>query len=76
MGAIRQRVKKGKNEFRLSGYELGAGIRKAIKAKTRSTGNALNSLQHRIGVRTMSLLLAIIWLVAFYYFVDLLFPFI
>ena len=68
-------VKTSKSEPKLSGYAVGAGIRKAIEGKTRLTGNALNSFQHKIGVRATSIIISLIWLAAFYYFAHLLFPF-
>jgi len=76
MRTDRQRRKSNRSESKLSGYELGAGIRKTVEEKAQSTGNALNSLQHRIGIRTTSVLIGLVWLAAFYYFAHLLLPFI
>lgn len=68
-------VKASKSEPRLSGYEVGTVIRKAIEEKTRSTANALNSFQYKIGIRATSIIISLMWLAAFYYFAHLLFPF-
>ena len=76
MKNYRQRGKSIKSESKLSGYELGSGIRQAVKERAQITGNALNSLQHKIGIRTTSVLIGLIWLAAFYYFANLLLPFI
>jgi hypothetical protein len=67
-------VKTSNSAPRLSGYALGAGIRKSVEGKTRSIGNALNSFQHRIGIRVTWIIISLIWLAAFYYFAHLLFP--
>ncbi len=74
MGFRKNIVKTSKTEHRLSGYAVGIGIRKEIEKKTRSAGKMLNNFQHKIGIRTTSIIVGFIWLAAFYYFAHLLFP--
>lgn len=56
----------------LPGFELGADIRKRIDEKFLLTGNILNDWQLKIGIKTTSVIVVLIWLTAFIYFLLIL----
>lgn len=52
----------------LPGFQLGSDIRKKIDEKFLLTGNILNDWQLKIGIKTTSVIVVLIWLTAFIYF--------
>ena len=72
MQLYKRREKTDKSDSTRSGYAMGAGIRRAIEGKTHSIGKDLNSFQHKIGIRTTSVVIGFLWLAAFFYFAHLL----
>lgn len=61
-----------KNDQAPAGYELGLNLRRTITRRAGLLGKALNTGQHRLGLRTTGLLLTLIWTIALYYFLNLL----
>lgn len=56
----------------LPGFELGVNIRKRVDEKLLLTGNILNDWQLKIGIKTTSVIVVLIWLAAFIYFLLIL----